>query len=412
MRFISAQFRIVTPMFLGGADSGEEKDPASTGIRPASLKGALAFWWRALNYGIVRAGCSNEGEALAEMRRREIALFGGPGGQSGFSLQVRHAALEKPLTVGTILKDGNNVVGEGSRYLGFGAVNAFHISADPQVPRKEKMAGELERNCVPRGTFELRILPRPTLDEDRRKELLDAIRIFGLLGGLGARVRRGYGSLALMALHDKGEAVSLPTTRQAYIAALKKLISSPRGIAGREFPVSAFAPDSRIYVGTVSYQTALAAHDALGAGLKRYRAWRLPAGQQRNFTGDHHWAKDRGTPAEPESNPPQRIAFGLPQVYNKQTDVRPANKFERRASPLMFHVHPVESEFVGVTIYLPTQFLPERKVTTRRAGSTLDIAYDFDTAGRPVIEAFLDGKANARVTTVHGAPFLDGERIL
>lgn len=42
---ITASYRIVTPMFIGDA-----KQEAS-GISPTSVKGALRFWWRALNWG-------------------------------------------------------------------------------------------------------------------------------------------------------------------------------------------------------------------------------------------------------------------------------------------------------------------------------------------------------------------------
>ena len=40
-------YRIVTPMFLGG----ENQQADATQFRNASFKGALRFWWRALNWG-------------------------------------------------------------------------------------------------------------------------------------------------------------------------------------------------------------------------------------------------------------------------------------------------------------------------------------------------------------------------
>jgi CRISPR-associated protein Cmr1 len=48
MTVVTARFQIVTPMFLGGAGQKAE------GIRPPSVKGALRFWWRALNWGRFR----------------------------------------------------------------------------------------------------------------------------------------------------------------------------------------------------------------------------------------------------------------------------------------------------------------------------------------------------------------------
>ena len=42
---IRATYRIVTPMFCGGAEQQAE-------FRLASFKGVLRFWWRALMWGL------------------------------------------------------------------------------------------------------------------------------------------------------------------------------------------------------------------------------------------------------------------------------------------------------------------------------------------------------------------------
>jgi CRISPR-associated protein Cmr1 len=46
METIEAVYRIVTPMFIGGADQ-----KPNDGVRAPSFKGMLRFWWRALNWG-------------------------------------------------------------------------------------------------------------------------------------------------------------------------------------------------------------------------------------------------------------------------------------------------------------------------------------------------------------------------
>ena len=46
MQIIEADYNIVTPMFIGGGDKQEAPE-----IRPPSVKGALRFWWRALQWG-------------------------------------------------------------------------------------------------------------------------------------------------------------------------------------------------------------------------------------------------------------------------------------------------------------------------------------------------------------------------
>ncbi len=43
---ITARYRITTPMFIG--DAAQQ----ASGISPAAVKGALRFWWRALNWDV------------------------------------------------------------------------------------------------------------------------------------------------------------------------------------------------------------------------------------------------------------------------------------------------------------------------------------------------------------------------
>ena len=91
---LEATFRIVTPMFLGGAD--QESD---TGIRPPSVKGALRFWWRALNWGRFRAETETDEAALGDLHKEEARLFGSAaddngGGQGTFLLRVARGSCE------------------------------------------------------------------------------------------------------------------------------------------------------------------------------------------------------------------------------------------------------------------------------------------------------------------------------
>ena len=73
MQYIEAEFEIVTPMFIGGAE------PQSTNptIRPPSIKGALRFWWRALAWkNCLKNSNNNQVEALKMLHQKEAELFG------------------------------------------------------------------------------------------------------------------------------------------------------------------------------------------------------------------------------------------------------------------------------------------------------------------------------------------------
>ena len=70
---IEATFEIVTPMFLGGASSIELADA----IRPPSVKGALRFWWRALQWNnYYQKTNQDEALALTRLHAHEARLFG------------------------------------------------------------------------------------------------------------------------------------------------------------------------------------------------------------------------------------------------------------------------------------------------------------------------------------------------
>ena len=74
---LTAEFKIVTPMFIGGADQSP-----SDGIRPPSVKGALRFWWRALNWGKFReAPGADDAAALRALHEEEVRWHRLDGGQ-------------------------------------------------------------------------------------------------------------------------------------------------------------------------------------------------------------------------------------------------------------------------------------------------------------------------------------------
>lgn len=71
---ISSEIETVTPMFLAGADGKTAE------LRPASLKGLLRYWWRAL-----------EAESdLSKLHDKEAEIFGSVDRGGSFSIQIKH----------------------------------------------------------------------------------------------------------------------------------------------------------------------------------------------------------------------------------------------------------------------------------------------------------------------------------
>lgn len=72
METITFTCRVITPMFLAGADGRTPE------LRAPSIKGAMRFWWRALN-----------GELeLEELKKREGKIFGDNSGRSCFTIRI------------------------------------------------------------------------------------------------------------------------------------------------------------------------------------------------------------------------------------------------------------------------------------------------------------------------------------
>ena len=372
-----AQFEILTPMFLGDA-----KQEASR-IREASFKGALAFWWRALNYADYVAVEGDPARVATSLRNRERALFGSTEGQGRFlcnvvdgSVETLRKSTETVLSEngGALAKGGRGravPIGPGARYLGYGLIDAFD--------GKCTKAGRLQRDCFKAGgSFSVRMLFRRGSTDRDVDEICAALKLLGLIGGLGSRVRRGYGSLALRSLEGsaltKGASWSAPASKSDYQAALNTMLVKPRARveSSRDWRLSAFAGDSRCYISKETAGDPVKMLDRLGRALLNYRAWGKGGSVdnqivQRQFVEDHDWCHGnvRALPV------PYRTAFGLPHNYGKVAGInrdvpggsRPnSGGGGRRGSPMFLHIHKCGEEAFAVVTLLPTLFLPEAHV--------------------------------------------------
>ncbi len=341
---ITATFEVVTPLFLGGAD------PASTvELRPPSIKGALRFWWRALAWG----RCGGD---LKDIHVQEARLFGAAGaesteeargstGQASFLLRVHSIDGAKRIPVGQVLEQRGRPVGPGMRYFGYGLMGAFG----------EKQ-GKLERPCLSaRLRFSVDLVSQQPLDP----EIINALKAMGLLGGIGSRARRGYGSLSLTSLG--GDAIGAwppPATGDDYVRELRAIIGAD-ALKAEEPPYTAFSRFSRIVV-TSEDDDPLVLLDDIGRQMQRYRSWghrgevnREPSEQ--NFTDDHDWFRNGSSP---RVGHPRRVIFGLPHNYSKDVGIT-SKQHDRRGSPISVHIHKLQNRHIGVILVLRAAFLPD-----------------------------------------------------
>ncbi|MEN9483366.1 MAG: hypothetical protein RJB37_1246 [Pseudomonadota bacterium] len=370
MKTLSASFEIVTPMFIGGSDQQTAQ------LRPSSLKGALRFWWRALNWSRVCAlHGSDQNAALRQLHADESRLFGhaatdNGGGQGVFLMQVSDRTKSQEQPFGTGFDTGIlYLLGQG---LGKGSFK----DGKHRTEREALTIG---------GSFDLRLLFRPGISQGDIASVVQAVQAFGLLGSLGSRARHGMGSVALTRLSSEGLDLpdwSVPTTVAAYRSALTALLADARRAPGLP-PLSAFSTESRLDLSMQrsGKDAAMKLLADLGREQQAYRSYGKDGKvngkpSERKFVPDHDLAREVAN-GRPASSAPQRVVFGLPHNYffssdNAKVDVnyRPDGEEARRASPLLLHIHRLgEGQAVAVHTLLRARFLPgDRPGVTMKPG--------------------------------------------
>ena len=319
---LTVAYRIVTPMFIGDAEQH------GTGINPGSVKGALRFWWRALNWGRIVQTESDEAAALKRLHSEEADLFGSAAkdaaGQARFLLQikapsVRKATLTKPRC--------------GVQYL---AGQGLYDSQQNRFLRQALACDEFELIC--------RL--RPGTGETTRLQLIDTLFAFGTLGSLGSRARKGFGSVAIQSLRQNETEQDVPRDKLSLLARIDGW-KQPTGLP----PFTAFSQKTRIDISLQSGEP-MDLLETAGRGLLLYRSWGrkgMVCGEpsKRRFRFDHDLmeAVARGVPP---TGIPERSVFGLPHNYyfssnGSKVDFTLGEKERtqrsRRASPLFIHVH-------------------------------------------------------------------------
>ncbi len=347
---IEATYRVVTPMFCAGAT------PSHAEVRAPSFKGVLRFWWRALAWSRLKGD-------LEAIKKEEDRLFGSAsGGGSKVSMRVEMDARQKTVpqnTVLTVSEKNRTPVGEGARYLGYGVMEAF--TSKPKNTR----AGQLTRSCL-HAPFDFTAQMRGrNLTEAESSSLKDALVALGTFGSVGAKNRRGYGSLVLQSLLvGGGNQYRQPQDMTGLHDAIKKLQPDSGGQTAQtglpEF--TALSVEARHLLLSSDKKEPMNLLDLVGRELMRYRSWGhngkvLGQPSERNFKDDHDLMKKS---AGERKTHPRRIAFGLPHNYGKRPDqqVGPYDKkTDRRASPLFVHIHECGGTPVALLSFLPARFL-------------------------------------------------------
>jgi len=304
MQKIEANFEIVTPMFIGGADKTEPPE-----IRPPSIKGALRFWWRALHWGrYLQEAQGNKDQALQNLHQKEAELFGAAFRDDKYGQGLCTLKLKNVVTKGTEESwPSNNDPGAG--FLGYGL---------------DRTKEEPHRKAVSQGSFTVCLILKKEINDEQITQLKNTLTMWGLLGGAGSRSRRGFGSVAIKKLDNQEFNFKTAEQYGAEVRALlNKITLSP------EMPIFTALNDAMTIAEAGIGNDARRLMDRLGSQYKNAR-------------------KEAGAGLA-------KLPFGLPLAGNRGS----SDEDNRRSSPLLMHIHPIDKQFVAMISFIPADFHPD-----------------------------------------------------
>lgn len=180
---VTFECEVITPMFLGNAN------PREAELRPPSIKGAMRFWWRAMNAGL----------PLAELKKREGELFGtssGDGKKSAVLISVKNVsrvAVSSDLPVHKVIPQSYTDRKTGQIRKDFlDSTKFFAYGKTPSTGQNQ----EPWAKYLPVGTnFTI------SFYSFKKDKLVESVTTFMLLehfGGIGGKSRNGYGSFRIV----------------------------------------------------------------------------------------------------------------------------------------------------------------------------------------------------------------------
>jgi len=173
------ELTVVTPMFGGGIEPGQVNEVHP--VRASSIRGHLRFWWRATR----GAAC----ESASELRVREASIFGDTRKPSSVKLWVEtvpHSAIPKHANHSQKMKNGK------IKYLLDSSLRKYEYALFPFHNIETSV------QYMPKYKFQLHIqydAKDPSELEQLQLEVKAALWAWVNFGGIGARTRRGCGSL-------------------------------------------------------------------------------------------------------------------------------------------------------------------------------------------------------------------------
>ncbi|MCX7683494.1 MAG: type III-B CRISPR module RAMP protein Cmr1 [Anaerolineae bacterium] len=363
MNRLAFNCEVLTPLFLGGAETRVHPE-----VRAPSIRGAMRYWYRAIVGGSTFASDDAE-KHLKQLRELESDVFGTT--EQGSAVTIR-VCIDQPPDIETFRKDRairtpeGDFLPTGKDYL----LWSMAASGQPGTPRYQP-----DREYIkPGAQFTIRLQPRTPQDDTALNKAAAALWLLANLGGLGARANRGAGSLEVtrtdsVAGLDFKCCPSIDELCNHLSSGIRRCNHLVNGVETwhdvttlPEYDI--LAPTvAEVWVvstrsnGWASFSDAL---NGIGEKLRDYRSHRSRLGQ-----ADHDAVLDwlEGRIRGPQI---KRAVFGLPIPFRYSeggpSDVIIPEQGERRASPLRIRVTRLATgKYVGVLTLFKSRFLEEGK---------------------------------------------------
>lgn len=339
LKKIILNLKVATPCFAG------DSEPSATAlIRGQSIKGLLRFWYRATH---------------PDFHKNETEIFGSTDQSSSF--QVRVSKIDSECVKNATQWDRQS----GKAYLGYGLAK----EVNGRKTNNPRPYFDIGTKFVLQLTFSSRI------KDEQLNSVMHSLWVWLMLGGLGGRSRRGFGSLAVESIDCEAVTDTLPAWQfkdsKSCVDAIKQFIKSIQPV--EEMPnYSCWTKNSKIVVvppdkkGTTSENLL----DWVGRELRYHRSFR----GAKNYVGDHNLMYDFVNNGNKPKSFPLRAIYGLPHNYffsnggKAELNINENGKIGRRASPIFLHVQECgKQDTCAVITVLKSKFLPtERNMEVRR----------------------------------------------
>jgi len=353
----------VTPAFIGTSN------PQCAEWSAKGIRGQLRWWFRAVGGGV----CGGDAD---EVRRLELEVFGGMATRSDDARASSLRIIAPPIISGEfVAKHGvegraldANALAEAWKveqadrravtrrldvagrtnplgYLGYGP-----IEYDKSVKKSVYSRGRIPE----RVKLSMRFQWNPEAEGNAKTIFDRALWCWINLGGIGARSRRGFGSLVRI------DAAKINTFRD-FDEGVRHNVADARNATSAEW--THFTSRTHVFRSRSGYEKWEDAMTAAGAWLIAFRR-RYGANRDERIAirgRDYEWFK-----SDLRAEVPDRVGFGLPLPFGKSRSGQPlgaawGEKEGRRASPLLIHI----ARFGAGNHYVILTHIPARLVRDR-----------------------------------------------